>query len=162
MSSSWRGCSSPRAGKEVSTPRSSRRLHAALLLALHSRHPNARVRSHSPLAIGDASEPEPDVAVVLSDPLRGDFAEHPADALLVVEVADSSLQKDREIKAALYAAAAIPEYWIVVLPAGIVEVRDKPSGGGYGRLRTVQPDGSVRLVAFPDVEIQLREFLPHD
>jgi Uma2 family endonuclease len=135
------------------------RLHAALVLALHSRQAGARVRSQSPLSLGDASEPEPDVAVVASDPAGKDFAEHPNEALLVVEVADSSLQ-NREIKARLYASAAIPEYWIVVLPTGVVEVRDQPAGGVYRRLRTVESHESIRLVALPGVEIHLEEILP--
>src|SRR2546426_11817923 len=71
------------------------------------------IRVRMPLAIGDESEPEPDVAVV-----RGhfrDYRTHPLTAALVVEGADSSLEFDRSTKAARYASAEIPEYWIVNL-----------------------------------------------
>ena len=77
--------------------------------------PGFEVRTHSPLAVSDDSEPEPDVAVVSA----GDYStRHPQTALLVIEVADSSLQKDRRVKAALYAAAGIPEFWLVDLAGG--------------------------------------------
>jgi Uma2 family endonuclease len=79
-------------------------LAALLIVALGSR---AKVRTHSPLAISEDSELEPDMAVVAP----GDYArELPGTALLVVEVADSSLRTDRQLKAGLYAAAAITEY----------------------------------------------------
>ena len=61
----------------------------------------ARVRAHSPLSLSDESEPEPDIAVVPA----GDYARaHPTRALHLIEVADSSLRRDRELKAVLYAA----------------------------------------------------------
>ncbi len=72
------------------------------------------VRAQLPLALGDYSEPEPDMAVVIGD--ARDFTDaHPATALLVVEVSETTLAFDRETKSSLYAAAGIPEYWIVNL-----------------------------------------------
>jgi Uma2 family endonuclease len=73
-------------------------------------------RLHSPLALGEHSEPEPDIAVVAGEP-EDYLATHPATAALVVEVADSSLRLDRRFKAALYAQAGLREYWIVNLVA---------------------------------------------
>ena len=66
-------------------------------------------RQHSPLALGDFSEPEPDVAVVAGEPLDY-IAAHPSTASLVVEVADGSLRLDRRFKAAIYARAGLREY----------------------------------------------------
>jgi Uma2 family endonuclease len=83
------------------------------------------IRVRMPLAIGDAQEPEPDVAVV-----RGhfrDYRTHPLTATLVVEVADSSLEFERSRKASRYAAGEIPEYWIVNLVDRQVEVFRDPA-----------------------------------
>ena len=86
-----------------------------------------RVRVQMPLAVSEASEPEPDIAVVPP----GDYLdEHPATAWLVVEVAESSLDRDRG-KASLYAAAGVAAYWIVNLVEGSFEVYSDPAVGGY-------------------------------
>src|SRR5262245_52839464 len=74
------------------------------------------LRIQLPLALSDDSEPEPDIAIV---PLGRYATEHPTTALLVIEVSDSSLKTDRT-KAAIYASAAIGEYWIVNLGARTV------------------------------------------
>jgi Uma2 family endonuclease len=125
-----------------------------LILALAGR---ARVRSHSPLSLSDESEPEPDVAVV---PL-GDYTRaHPTTAHLVVEVADSSLRKDREIKAQLYASAAIVEYWIVDLGARVVEVhRDAVRGQGYSTVAIFTRGDTLVPLAFPDVRVEVSALL---
>jgi Uma2 family endonuclease len=104
------------------------------------------VRPQLPLTLQDDSEPEPDLSIVRASetPLEGP---HPRSALLVVEVAGDSLRLDRESKAALYARAGIPEYWIVNLADSVVEVLlgpDPPSG--VYRSRTVVASGE-KLVA---------------
>ena len=131
-------------------------LHRHLLLALGDR---ARVRSHSPLAptAPEDSEPEPDVAVIAPD---GPLHQNPSSALLVIEVSDSSLRVDRGVKAAIYAEAGVPEYWIVSLPERLVEVRDRPSGGAYRRMRTYVPGEHIALVAFPDVSVPVAGIFP--
>jgi len=116
-----------------------------------------RVRVQLPLSLGD-SEPEPDIAVVPGK--AGDYVHaHPTTALLVVEVAQTSLEYDREVKAPLYARAGIPEYWIVNLDGQCIEVyRDPaPMGESYGyRSRRIylkgeqiaplqKPEGSVNV-----------------
>lgn len=117
----------------------------------------ARVRIQLPLIAGDDSEPEPDAAIVD----LGDYSEeHPATALLVIEVADSSLPKDREVKAPLYAAAGIPEYWIVNLDERCVEVCRDPFAGRYRTAFTVAPDDRVRCVALPQVDLLVADLLP--
>lgn len=115
--------------------------------ALRSR---AYVRTQSPLAASDSSEPEPDIAIVPRTRYRSD---HPSRALLVIEVADSTLEKDRQIKARLYAEMAIPEYWVVDVEGEAIEVFTQPSKGRYrksqkhGRGKTLAPS------AFPDVRV---------
>ncbi len=95
------------------------------------------IRHHSPLAVPGDSLPEPDLAVVPPDP-AGDYyvSAHPTMAVLVVEIADSSLRYDRAVKVRAYAQAGIPEYWILNLVSWQLEVHRDPSGNGYGK-RTV-------------------------
>jgi Uma2 family endonuclease len=82
-------------------------------------------RLHSPLALGDFSEPEPDVALVAGE-AEDYIAAHPSTAALVVEVADGSLRLDRRFKSAIYARAGLAEYWIVNLADRTVEVHHEP------------------------------------
>jgi len=91
------------------------------------------VRVQHPLVIDPDAEPEPDVAVVAGDP-RAHLGAHPRSAVLVVEVAESSLAFDRREKALLYARAAIPEYWIVNLADRVLEVHREPAAQGYGKI----------------------------
>jgi Uma2 family endonuclease len=92
------------------------------------------VRVQSPIRLNDFSEPQPDVALLR---WRDDFYRNahptPADVLLVVEVADTTVETDRDIKAPLYARAAIPEVWLVNIPEERVEIYSDPSGGSYQR-----------------------------
>ncbi len=119
----------------------------------------AEVRSHSPLAISDESEPEPDIAVAPP----GDYArEHPKTALLVVEVADSSLRKDHALKTPLYAAAGIAEYWIVNLVDRVVEVHraPDPKAERYTDVSTHAQGGEpLRVLAFPDVTVAVADLI---
>lgn len=134
------------------------RLTMLLVPALAGR---ALVRVQLPLAVSHDSEPEPDLAVVAPWPEEGP-EEHPRTALLVIEVAQSSLREDRLLKAALYAAAGVPEFWIVNIPARTVEVHTDPDapGGRYRTLRTAAEDQVLRPAAFPDLAVVLADILP--
>ncbi|PYR46808.1 MAG: Uma2 family endonuclease [Acidobacteria bacterium] len=111
---------------------------------------DVHTRVQSPLALSDDSEPEPDIAVVPA----GDYANaHPTRALLVIEIADTSLQKDRGIKTALYATAGIPEFWLVNLTEKIVEVHREPSSGRYADIQRVGTGGRLTALAFPMLTI---------
>jgi Uma2 family endonuclease len=124
-----------------------------LVLALSSR---ARVRVQSSIAIADHSQPEPDL--LLLD--RGDYsARRPTTAYLAIEVASSSLRRDRGPKVALYAEAKIPEYWIVNLVDKIVEVHTEIVGGTYARVTPYRSGEQIRLQAFPDTELAVADFL---
>lgn len=90
------------------------------------------VSVQDPIYIDDFSEPQPDIALLRP---RADFyaEEHPtsSDVLLVVEMADTSVELDRSKKLPLYARAGVPEAVIVVLPEEIIEAHAEPVGGRY-------------------------------
>lgn len=93
------------------------------------------VRVEAPIAVPDpTSLPEPDLAVVAPGI---DVRRHPATALLVIEVALTSQRVDTQIKPALYAAARIPEFWVVDVPARRVVVHTEPSDGRFAVVRAV-------------------------
>jgi Uma2 family endonuclease len=125
------------------------RLNALLTPALSSR---ALVRIQAPILAHDDSEPEPDVAVV---PLADYREEHPGVALLVVEVALSSLNKDRHVKGPLYAASGFREYWIVNVTEKTVEVHRTTRGDRYADVTHHAAGAVLRVEAFPDVEVSV-------
>lgn len=114
------------------------------------------LRIQSPIALSDDTEPEPDVAVV---PFGDYEVEHPTTALLIIEVSDTTLRKDRG-KAAMYASAGIGEYWIVNLGAQAVEVYTSPDRGRYAEVHTRRAGDLLRPVALSDVAIAVAEILP--
>jgi Uma2 family endonuclease len=109
-----------------------------------------------PLALSADTEPEPDVAVV---PLGSYEVEHPTTALLVVEVSDSTVRTDRR-KAAIYASANVPEYWIVDLGARTLEIYSSPDGERYGEVRTLRDGETAHPTQLGDVAIAVAEILP--
>jgi Uma2 family endonuclease len=115
----------------------------------------ALVRVQLPLALTEDSEPEPDVAVVQSGDYR---TAHPTRALLIVEVAETSVRKDVGIKARLYAEAGVPEYWVVNLAANVVLVHRRTNGKTYEDVASHR-DGDLHLVAFPEVAIPVNQLL---
>lgn len=122
------------------------------------------VRSQGPISIGTdaaASEPQPDVAVAIGF-WRDYISRHPAasEVKLVVEVADSTLAYDRSIKSALYAAAGIPEYWIVNLVDKQVEVLRKPSEAGYSEKTIYRVGDTIEPLSTPGKFIALADFMP--
>ena len=132
------------------------RLNGDLSYVLRGR---ARVRVQNSVRLDDYGLPEPDIAVVR---LRDDYhRDRPtaADVLLLVEVADTSLEFDREVKLARYAAAGIPEVWIANLRARQVEAHSDPVDGSYRSRRVVTANGKISPLAFPDVSLAVADFL---
>ena len=124
------------------------------------------VRAQGPIALDDASEPEPDVAVVRGGP-RDYVDAHPADPVLILEVALSSLVFDREHKSSLYARAGRPEYWIVNLADRVLEIRRDPApspsapyGWDYNLLAVLDPRDNARPLAAPASLIAVSDLLP--
>ena len=120
----------------------------------------AVVRVQNPVRLSDLTEPQPDLALLRP---RDDFyaTAHPgpADTLLIVEVSHSTLGYDRGIKLPLYAAAGIPEVWIVNGDDGVIEVYREPSGGYYGSERRLHPGDVLTPLALPSVQIPVERVL---
>lgn len=114
------------------------------------------VRVQFPLTLRD-SEPEPDVAIVRN---RDAVAarRHPRSALLVVEVADTSVRYDLDVKARIYARARIPEHWLIVVGKKQVEVLKDidPRKGAYRTRLTVPSTGTLEPAAFPGLGLAVR------
>jgi Uma2 family endonuclease len=129
-------------------------LNELLVLALSGR---AIVQPGGGLGVNEYSEPVPDIAVLPRRDFRRDV---PQTALLVIEVADSSLRRDRGPKLALYAAAGVNEYWIVNLRDSVIEVHRKPRKRSYASVRRYTRKSSIALECFPDVTIKVGDVLP--
>jgi Uma2 family endonuclease len=122
---------------------------------------SAVIRVQVPFIAGPFSAPEPDVAVVPGDVSDYD-QRHPTSALLIVEVASSSLPQDRLSKQRIYAAGGCPEYWIVNLRDRCVEVYRQPDMGSrvYAERRVVDECGEIDIVAFRPARIRVADILP--
>ena len=140
--------------------------HAAVVTRLQRRFERALgdralVRVQNPVRLSDLSEPEPDVALLRP---HADYyaSAHPgpADVLLMIEVAETTLAFDRGTKLPLYAIAGIPEYWIVDLGGDRIEVYREPGATGYSDVRRLGRDDTLRVAAFPDYEIAGDAILP--
>ena len=126
------------------------------------------VRPQLPLNIGSLSQPEPDLAVVAGS--ARDYANvqpNAEDAVLVVEISDSTLLPDRTTKAALYARAGIGEYWIVNLPERILEayrhplpMADAPLGHGYRDITRLAETGTIAPITAPSFPVAVADLLP--
>lgn len=113
----------------------------------------------NPVRLSQFSEPEPDVSVLkpridlyASETPR---AEH---VLLLIEVADSSLRLDKTIKLPLYAAADIPELWIVDLVSDVVQVHRAPTKHGYTEIGSHVAD-TLSPLAFPELQLDVQQIL---
>ena len=122
------------------------------------------VRTQLPLALAADSEPEPDVAVVTGS-FRDYREQHPRTALLVVEVADTTIEFDREAKRMMYAHAGVPEYWIVVLPDRTLDqfhtIQTRPDGTrDYQVHRQWRLGEALALTVPPGSQIAVSELFP--
>jgi Uma2 family endonuclease len=129
--------------------------------------PDAWVRCQLPVSFLEASEPEPDFSVVRGDPRDYKGKGHPSDALLIVEISDSTLRFDRGKKATVYARAGIADYWIVNLVESCVEVRRSPVqdraaplGWRYASTEIVKPGSFLSPLARPSAPIEVKDILP--
>lgn len=115
----------------------------------------------NPLALpGQASEFQPDLALLKSRPdfYRSTGVE-PDDALLVVEVMDSSVAYDRRVKLPIYARGGVPEVWLVNVNRNTVEVWRNPMPDGYREQRLVDRAGTIAALAFPDVPLAVQDLV---
>lgn len=119
------------------------------------------LRVQDSIVLNDMTEPEPDIAVVkFRDDYYSKEHPHPNDVLLLIEVADTSLERDREVKLPLYAASGIPEVWIVNLVEKVIEVYREsfllPDGTYRYRIQENFTEGDeISPQAFPEEKISV-------
>jgi Uma2 family endonuclease len=119
------------------------------------------VRTENPVTLPNDGEPQPDVAVVIGDHRRYTGRHpQPADVLLLMEIADSSLAYDRETKGPLYAAAGIREYWILNLRERQLEVHRDPHDGEWVTAFIVPADGNLSPQSAPNSTVAVSDMLP--
>lgn len=119
------------------------------------------ISTQDPIQLDDYSEPEPDLAILKGDFL--DYAAHhptPQDICLVVEVADSTLKQDCEVKDKLYAQAGIADYWVLDLPHRQLHIFRTPTSTGYSSHLILKQDQQLSPLALPKVVLALKNFLP--
>ena len=121
----------------------------------------AAVYNKSPIALDDNSEPEPDIAAVRIDPF--DYATHhptPSEVYLIIEVADSSITFDREIKAKAYARSGIADYWVLNVGDRQLHVFREPTENGYQSEVILGETASISPIEFPAFNIAIQAMLP--
>lgn len=119
------------------------------------------VSTQDPIQLDDFSEPEPDLAIVRGTAL--DYADHHPyleDIDLVVEVADSTLKQDCEIKDKLYAQAGIQDYWVLDLKNHQLHIFRNPTATGYTSHLILTEPNQASPLAFPSCILTLTAILP--
>jgi Uma2 family endonuclease len=122
---------------------------------------DALIRTQDPIQLDDFSEPEPDLVVVRGAIL--DYTEHhpySEDIHLIVEIADSTLKQDCQVKDKLYANAGISEYWVVDLKNRQVNIFRNPTSTGYANHLILKEPNEFSPLAFPHISIELTSILP--
>jgi Uma2 family endonuclease len=118
------------------------------------------VSVQNPVRLNDFSEPQPDLALLKP---RKDFYSnsHPApeDVLVVVEVADTSVNYDRNAKLPLYARAGITEAWLMILPKDVIEVHSQPKDGKYQKVQRLKRGKSLKSPTIPSLSCKVEDLL---
>ncbi len=144
-------------------PKGTLHVTALHLLAQQLREclPAATIRTQDPIQLDDRSEPEPDLAIARGNVL--DYLEchpRPADLLLVVEVADTTLPQDCGLKAQLYAQAGLADYWVLDVQNRQLRVFRDPSASGYEQQLILAESQRIAPLAFADLELAIAALLP--
>ena len=135
--------------------------HLAEQLGAEQLSRSTLIRTQDPIHLDNSSEPEPDLVIVNGGIL--DYVDRhpqPADIHLVVEVADSTLKYDCEVKNQLYAQANIPEYWVVDVKNRQVHIFRDPTPTGYTSQLIVSEPQSVSTLAFAGIVLSIAAILP--
>jgi Uma2 family endonuclease len=118
------------------------------------------IRVQSPIKLDGRSEPQPDVSLLRPrEDFYSDSHPIPPDIHLLIEVADSSIQSDRQIKIPLYADAGVAEVWLVDLTNEAVTVYRSPAAGHYQEERTIRRGDRISLLAFGNISFGVEEIL---
>ncbi|WP_353571578.1 Uma2 family endonuclease [Candidatus Albibeggiatoa sp. nov. BB20] len=116
------------------------------------------VRIQNPVRLNGNSEPQPDIALLCPRQQPYNQAHpNPEDVLLIIEVADSTLHYDRNIKAKLYAQHHIPEFWLLDVAANQLEIFQAPQDGKYNLHTKPNCDAQIELVALENINIDLKQ-----
>jgi Uma2 family endonuclease len=128
--------------------------------------PGWLVREEKPISLDDDSAPEPDIAVVPGIP-EDYLNAHPSVPPLVIEVADTSLGFDRQVKGSLYARGRVQDYWIVNVTDRVVEIYRQPHPDpsaawewSYRSARTARPTETLTPLALPEISVAVAALLP--
>lgn len=127
-----------------------------MLLARFAAGTEYVVSVQNPVRTGPSDEPQPDITVIRERP---GTLPTPEDVALIVEVAETSLTYDRDVKLPLYAEAGIPEVWIVDLRGRKVEVHSSPSPEGYRASRSAGPGEQLRSATVEGLSVAVQEVL---
>lgn len=117
----------------------------------------AVVSVQNPVTLPPRSEPQPDFALLKPGADSADHVPYPADVLLIVEVADTTLTYDRRTKLPLYARAGIVEVWIVDVQGQTIEAFGSPTESGYAQSALYRKDASIFPAHLPAVSIRLHD-----
>jgi Uma2 family endonuclease len=120
-----------------------------------------KVSIQNPLRLDDYSEPEPDFVLLrpCADKYRSDEPPFASDAVLVIEVADSSLPYDQRVKMPLYAAHRVTEFWLVDLQEASITICRSPTQDGYADIKTYRGNEQIEPLALPGVLINVADLL---
>jgi Uma2 family endonuclease len=135
------------------------RANRALVTAVGDR---AIVQVQGSVRLDRFHEPQPDL--VLLRPQHDFYVSRlpgPADILLIIEIAESSLQYDQEVKTRIYAEAGVPEYWLVNVDEGTVSCFTDARDGAYRKLHRYERDQSLAPASLPDCLIPVRVLTAH-
>lgn len=112
-----------------------------------------------PIRLDGENEPVPDAALLrYREDIYEDSHPGPADVLLIIEVSDTTLRFDRQVKSRLYAKFGIPEYWVVDVDARTLEVFREPRDEGYATsMMLKKPDETVSPLAFDGLAVRLKD-----
>lgn len=120
----------------------------------------AIVSPQNPLLLSDESEPQPDIALFkFRDDYYAEQLPTPADTLLIIEVADSSLDFDRLVKLPRYARGGVPEVWIVNLAVGVIEVYREPIAGEYREMLQAARGDVLDLPGVAGAQVRVEDVL---
>ena len=118
------------------------------------------VAVQNPILLNNLSEPEPDIALLKP---RTDFYEsghpQPQDIFLLIEVADSSIEYDRDVKIPLYASSGITEVWLVDIYEQVIIVYRYPSENGYSDIQKLSRGEKMSIQAFPEINLVVDDIL---
>ncbi len=114
--------------------------------------------TQNPILLSNYFQPQPDLAILKwRDDFYAEALPTPEDILLIIEVADSTIAYDRDVKSPLYAANGIPEMWLFDVNKKVIEGYSQPSASGYKRMQRYEPNDALVMLSLPDVVFKWEE-----